>query len=357
MKKKVCMIVPSFNAKGGITTVVSGYKNSELENEYQIEYIETYCDGGKISKVIKAICAYFKFGKELILNKPDLVHIHSSFGGSFYRKLPIIYMASFFRIPIVNHIHGSAIADLYINASPNKKKLVEKCFDKCQYLVVLSEEWKEKIAIVKTDTPTVVIENYSVIHKDCLRKKTNEIKQILFLGFLTELKGCFDIPEIIEKVIQQCDKIKVILAGSGEDEKIQEVLKKKKLEKYFVFPGWVKKEEKEELLKTSNLFLLPSYTEAMPMSILEAMGYGLPIIASNVGGIPQLVEDGENGFMVKPGNIDGFSAAILKIIQNDNLSYEMGKNSLEKADEKYSLEAHIQKIKILYETVLRRDKV
>ena len=198
---------------------------------------------------------------------------------------------------------------------------------------------------------------YKRQHKTCLRKKRSEIKQILFLGFITELKGCFDIPEIIEKVIQQYDKIKVILAGSGEVEEIQEILKKKNLEKYFVFPGWVKKEEKEELLKTANLFLLPSYTEAMPMSILEAMGYGLPIIASNVGGIPQLVEEGKNGFMVTPGDIDGFSTAILNIIQNDDLNYEMGKNSLEKADEKYSLEAHIQKIKELYDTVLRRDKV
>lgn len=356
MKKKVCMIVPSFSAKGGITTVVNGYRNSELENEYQIKYLETYCDGNKLNKIVKAICAYLSFGKELILNKPDLVHIHSSFGGSFYRKLPIIYMASIFKIPIVNHIHGSAIADLYINASPKKKKLVEKCFDKCRYLIVLSEEWKEKISVVKTSTPTVVVENYSVIHKECLCKKTSEIKQILFLGFITELKGCFDIPEIVEKVTRQYDKIKVILAGSGEVKKVQEILKKKKLEKYFIFPGWVKKEEKEKLLKTANLFLLPSYTEAMPMSILEAMGYGLPIIASNVGGIPQLVEDGKNGFMVKPGDIDGFATAILNIIKNDDLNYEMGKSSLEKADEKYSLEGHIEKIKVLYEAVLRRDK-
>lgn len=82
----------------------------------------------------------------------------------------------------------------------------------------------------------------------------------------------------------------------------------------------------------------------------------MPIIASNVGGIPQLVEDGKNGFMVKPGDIDGFATAILNIIQNDDLNYEMGKSSLEKADEKYSLEGHIEKIKVLYEAVLRRDK-
>lgn len=82
------MIVPSFSAKGGITTVVNGYRNSELENEYQIKYLETYCDGNKLNKIVKAICAYLSFGKELILNKPDLVHIHSSFGWEFLRKLP-----------------------------------------------------------------------------------------------------------------------------------------------------------------------------------------------------------------------------------------------------------------------------
>lgn len=88
MKKKVCMVVPSFSAKGGIATVVSGYKGSEIEKHYNIQYIESYCDGNKIKKIFKAIGAYFSFLKEMVRNKPDLVHIHSSFGGSFYRKLP-----------------------------------------------------------------------------------------------------------------------------------------------------------------------------------------------------------------------------------------------------------------------------
>ena len=146
--------------------------------------------------------------------------------------------------------------------------------------------------------------------------------------------------------------MKFILAGSGEIEKLQAIIEEKGISQYFSFPGWVRKEEKENLLKNADIFLLPSYTEAMPMSILEAMGYGLPIVTTNVGGIPQLVEDGKNGYMTDPGNIDSFVKAILKLISNNELIYDMGKKGIEKAYEKYSLEKHLEKVCKLYENVL-----
>ena len=357
MKKKVCMVVPSFSAKGGIATVVSGYKGSELEEIYDVKYIESYCEGNKTKKIIKAMKAYFLFLKEIIFDKPDLVHIHSSFGGSFYRKLPFVYIAKWFKTPVINHIHGSEIANLYINAGEKKKHLVEKCFDKCAYLVVLSDEWKKNLDIVRTKTPKIVIENYSTIHKECLRKKNNDIKNILFLGFITELKGCFDIPEIACRVVKQFPKVKFILAGCGEVEKLKGIINEKGLERYFSFPGWVKKEEKQKLLENADLFFLPSYTEAMPMSILEAMGYGLPIVASNVGGIPQLIEEDRNGFMAKPRDVEVFANDILKIVQDDDLIYDMGNYSLEKASKYYSLESHIEKVEKLYEKVLEEGNI
>ena len=73
--KKVVMVVPSFSAKGGISSVVNGYRGSELEKKYKIKYIESYCDGSKAKKICKAIEAYFLFFKEMTINKPNLVHI------------------------------------------------------------------------------------------------------------------------------------------------------------------------------------------------------------------------------------------------------------------------------------------
>ena len=89
------------------------------------------------------------------------------------------------------------------------------------------------------------------------------------------------------------------------------------------------------------------------MSILEAMGYGLPIVTTNVGGIPQLVDEGKSGYMVEPGDINGFAKSILSLIGDDELIYNMGKEGLEKANEKYSLDKHLEKVGTLYKSVFR----
>ena len=86
--KKVCMIVQDPKVKGGIAAVISGYYGSKLEQDYSMIYVESYQDGSKWEKLIKAIKGYIHFAKVLLTDKPDLVHIHSSFGPSFYRKIP-----------------------------------------------------------------------------------------------------------------------------------------------------------------------------------------------------------------------------------------------------------------------------
>ena len=151
--KKICMIVPSFSAKGGITTVVNGYKDTKLFENYKMNYIETYCDGSKFSKLIKALLAYINFLYVLIIKKPDLVHIHTSFGASFYRKLPFVYLSSWFKIPVISHIHGSEIQKFYINASKFRKEIIDKTFNKYSAVIVLSEEWIEKFKVINTHTP------------------------------------------------------------------------------------------------------------------------------------------------------------------------------------------------------------
>ena len=108
------MVVPSFSAKGGITSVVAGYKGSQLEKDFDIKYIETYCDGNKLSKVLIVLKAYVSYIWLLLFWHPTIIHIHSSFGGSFYRKLPFIIIGSWLKKPIVNHIHGSYYNEFYL---------------------------------------------------------------------------------------------------------------------------------------------------------------------------------------------------------------------------------------------------
>ena len=145
MKKKICMVVPSFSAKGGITSVVSGYRGSQLEKDFEIKYIETYCDGKWLSKLLIALKAYISYIWLLLFWHPSIIHIHSSFGGSFYRKLPFILLGSWFKRPVINHVHGADFGEFYLNAPEIKRKLVKTAYNKCSKLVALSDEWKENL--------------------------------------------------------------------------------------------------------------------------------------------------------------------------------------------------------------------
>ena len=98
----------------------------------------------------------------------------------------------------------------------------------------------------------------------------------------------------------------------------------KKREKLIIFEGWVDREKKQHLLNLSDVYLLPSYIEGVPISILEAESYSKPVISTNVGGIPSIVKNQETGLFVTPGNISEIYRAIKTMIDNEILRYRYG---------------------------------
>lgn len=352
------MIVPNPMVKGGIAAVVNGYRGSKLEEDYEITYVESYRDGSKLEKLLKGISGYFHFAIVLLCHKPDIVHIHSSFGPSFYRKMPFIYMASWAKIPIINHIHGADFDEFYVKASENKREKIRKVYSKCSLLVALSEEWKERLSQIVPSEKAVVIENYSTLHEDALKERMerNCNNTVLFLGELGKRKGCYDIPSVIKMVKESIPNVRFVLAGAGSeaDEKnIKQLIEDKGVRNNTVFPGWVRGEEKDILLRDADVFFLPSYNEGMPMSVLDAMGYGLPIVSTNVGGIPKIVHDGENGYCCEAGDVANLSTGIIDLLTNGKKREAAIKESIKIVKNGYSLDAHLTLLEAVFERVIK----
>ncbi|WP_081675376.1 MULTISPECIES: glycosyltransferase family 4 protein [unclassified Butyrivibrio] len=349
------MIVQDKNVKGGIAAVTSNYYGSRLEKDFDITYVESYCDGGKFTKLIKALRAYREFRKVLRTNRPDIVHVHSSFGPSFFRKYPIIQMAYNAGIPIVNHIHGSALDELYTNAPAWKKRMVEKSYGECSKLIVLSSEWKKKLSVIVPADKIEVVPNYSIIVPEMISEESLDKrfakKQILYLGRFDELKGVVDIPAIASLIKKKFPDVTFVLGGTGETAPTEAEIKRLHLEDTVLLPGWIRGDEKVKLLKESAIFLLPSHMEAMPVSILEAMGYGLPIVSCEVGGIPQVVSKDVNGKLYKPKDVEGMADGIISYLSDKALYDEASRQSLKIADEGYSFESHINKIEKIYKSL------
>lgn len=344
----ICMIVPNEAVKGGIASVVNGYRGSALEAHYRITYIESYQNGSKWSKLAKALKAYLAFFRLLRRDKPDLVHVHSSFGPSFYRKMPFILWSAVRGIPVVNHIHGAEFDSFYERASEAKRRRIKKVYGKCTRLVALSAEWADRLGQIVPRDRIDILENYCrvpAVPYDTGRDR----KQILFLGELGERKGCFDIPSALERVKRQCPDVKLVMAGDGEMESVKDAFRGKGLLEEVSFPGWVRGREKERLLEESGIFLFPSYHEGMPMAILEAMAYGMGIVTTSVGGIPQLIQDGESGFLTSPGDTKAMAEAVERFLTNNDCLTACGRAAREKAASEYSLERHLAKLEAVYE--------
>ena len=358
---KICMVVQDKLVKGGIAAVVNGYRNYDFGDEVDIYYVESYKDGGKLTKAMKALKGCFDFIKTLLLNDIDIVHIHSSFGPSFYREIPFILLADMAKKPIINHIHGADFDVFYTNASLHKKQLIRNIYDRCTKIIALSDEWKTRLSKIVSEDKIVVIENYSTINKNAISERQNKAvsNTVLFLGELGKRKGCYDIPDVAANVVKRIPDIKFILAGAGtkiDECKIKEKIQIAGLTDNFCFPGWVRNQEKEKLLKEADVFFLPSYNEGMPMSILDAMGYALPIISTNVGGISRIVKNGENGYCIEAGNVEEMSRALIEIFTDCDKLKRFGNASYEIADKYYSLDAHIKLLKSVYDEVMRKNR-
>lgn len=345
---KICMVVPDRLVKGGIASVVNGYREHDFGGKCEVSYIESYRNGSKWEKLAKALKGYLLFFREMILNKPDIVHIHSSFGPSFYRKMPFIYMACFRGVPVINHIHGAEFETFYLKASDRKKRRIRKVYGKCTMLIALSEEWKRNLESVVSPEKITVIENYCKIPD---LSGTEKKKQILFLGEIGKRKGCYDIPEIYGRVLEKGERLPLIMAGDGELAEVKKLFEDRDLQKDISFPGWVRGADKDKCLKESGIFLFPSYYEGMPMAVLEAMAYGMAIVTTRVGGIPHLLEDGVNGYLCEPGDIEGLSKRLLELSKDGDKRRKMGERARQKAIEEYSMESHIKKLMDLYDRV------
>lgn len=349
---KVCMIVPNASVKGGIASVVNGYRGSVLEQKYQIRYVESYRDGNKWQKLGKALRGYGAFLGQMLCNRPDIVHIHSSFGPSFYRKMPFIYMSSLFGVPVINHIHGAEFDKFYESASERKKKRIARVYGKCTKLIVLSEEWKERFAAFVPKGHIEVLENYCKIPAEPY-DTGRKTEQVLFMGELGRRKGCYDIPAIWAQVLKEVPSARLIMAGDGEMEAVKEAFVKQGIGSGVAFPGWVRHGEKEKLLRESAVFLLPTYNEGMPMVVLEAMSYGLGIVTTKVGGIPKLIQNGINGCIEKPGELQSMAQDVVRLLREPELCRDYGRKARELARREYSAERHIERLCEIYESAAR----
>lgn len=323
---QIIMLGASLQQNGGIATV----ENLIIEHIHphiKIQHITSHEEGSIIHRIYVFCSAIYTFLCQMCSQKIDAIHIHISDGGSLIRKAILVVLSWPFGKPIIMHAHGAEFHITYQKLPHVLKKVFSWIFRRCQGFIVLSENWEnyyiQNLGLNKKQV--FVLPNPTELPTQIPHRENSTPVILVFCGRVGERKGAFDLITAFAQLSEQQKKsAQLILAGDGEIEKAQQLAAQFNIAEQVTFLGWINSQERDKILSQADVFILPSYNEGLPMAILEAMGWGLPIIATPVGGIPELVINNQNGLIVTPGNIQELSEAIALLIKDEQLRLSLG---------------------------------
>ncbi len=308
---KVLFIGP-LNSYGGIGAVLRTYH----KNIKHFNFIPTHKDQSKIQNTFHFIYSIFEFNYRIIFNKQiKIVHIHSASKGSFVRKIIIAMIAKLYGKKVILHMHGGQFKE-YFKTLLWSKFIFVYLMNQVDLFICLSSEWenyfKNKIGL----NNVTVLGNPVKIENKLFQKPASDELSLLFLGTLNKKKGIFDLIDYISTNEHFKNyKIRLKIGGTGETERLINSISATKYLNQIEYLGFVSGDQKHEAIKACDMFILPSYYEGLPVSILEAMGQGKPVIATNVGGVSSVVKEHSNGWLFEPGQFQQLDIIFDQIVK------------------------------------------
>lgn len=254
------------------------------------------------------------------------VIIFSSTGFSFYEKVFMALIARIYKTKALLFIRSGHFIDL------NKKNKIAKFLNKLllkipNYIGAQGNKWVEFYNEMNVDKSNIkLIHNWIKIYDDIDCKKNNHSVVFLFAGWIVEKKGVLELFDVIEEN-RDLDKYIFRFAGEGT---LFEKLQKRKIDKNLTnieMLGWMGSNELQEEYKKADVFILPSHAEGFPNVILEALNHRLPIISTNVGGIPDSVINEYNGYIIEPKDTKALYESIKKMGESFEKRLEFSQKS------------------------------
>ena len=384
MRKKILIVGQLPPPYHGTSVALRYILDSDyINSRYEVLTINTSRSGisedsdiGRISlnKGLKDLKCFFNLLLRLLTKRIGLVYItiaQTKLG--YIRDGLFILLSKLFGKKCVAHLHGGSFRLLYENSPKWYKRFVETSIGKLDSVIVLSPSLKYIFDGLFDDSKIKVVENciddqFFPTEREVrdklasieLRGKAGSCNsfRVLFLSNLLKSKGYIDVLQAAVVMKKERIPIEFIFAGtwpsSDEEEFALEFVERHKLNDVVKFLGFVSGEKKRSVLLESDIFILPTYYhyEGVPISILEAMAMGLPIITTRHRGIPGIVEEGANGFFIEPGDSEKIAECVIGFFHNPDLQLRMAKSNIEKARARFTKEHYERSLIKVFDEVL-----
>jgi glycosyltransferase involved in cell wall biosynthesis len=351
---QILQLGPGLDVRGGVSSVERIIVES-LGSEVSIRHVATMEEGSPLKKLKVFWQAARTLRRELSNGHPIIVHIHFSSRGSTLRKILLARMALRAKQPVVLHAHGSMFAEFFDGLPKCLQRVVGENLARADRVIVLSKQWKDfytrRCGIAERSV--AIFCNPAAMPEVVPDRTAHSLVQFLFLGRIGHRKGAFDLLRAFAALPNNVRQhARLVFAGDGEVDELKQ--QARKLGDKVDVHSWINAQQRNELFAASDVFVLPSYNEGVPMALLEAMGAGLPVITTPVGGIPDVVDDQQEGLLVTPGDVSTLSAAMLLMITDPNRRKKCAERARQRA-ESLSVGSYIEQLKGLYRDLLAVD--
>lgn len=371
-KPEILFICPLPPPVHGSSIVSQSIKDSAVLNEaFEMDFVNLSTSRkveeiGKQSlmlyakKVLRFIGIYTSTLWKLIIHRYDLCYLAiTCHGVGFLKDAPFVLLCKLFRRKIVIHQHNKGMAKDVDR--PFYRWLLPLVYKNAKVILLSWHLYPDIEKVVKREDVMICPNGIKPTVNPNFQRLPNNIPHILFLSNLLIDKGVLVLLDALKILKDKGYSFVCDFVGSETKDidaaRFAKEVEERGLNSLAIYHGRKYGEEKDVYFKQAEAFVLPSFNEAFPLVNIEAMEYKLPIVSTNVGGIPDEVVDGENGFIIKDKDSQSLADALCKLLGDESLRQKMGENGYQKFKAKFTAMCFENKIKdILIDCIADNNK-
>jgi len=322
---RVLMVGTALGGRGGIASVVDVLRADGLFEREGVVYVATHAEGRRLDKLGSALRGLWRSGRACLGagGRPAIVHVHAGSHASFMRKSLVLLMARMGGARTVFHLHGGGFSRYaQVEAGPLLRRWIRHTLEASSRVIALSPGWAAWVRQCAPRAQVEVVPNPVHLAPSTARERA-EAGRILFLGRLDPAKGVDELLQAGAALAVRHPQLRLVLGGTGDLDWVRRRAFDLGIAGRVETPGWLDAAARDAQLARAWLFCLPSHAEGLPMSVLEAMSAGVPVVATEVGGVPETLADGALGLLVPPHDAAALARVIGRLLDDGQLHAEL----------------------------------
>ena len=357
---KVLIIHPEFENQGGVSGFFSAFKDKFNVDVKHFNIGKRIGEKGPLAAIFRFFNDYLLFAKWLRSGKYNIAHINPSLDfKSVIRDGIFILLSKYYKLKVVVFFHGW---DKLFERKMSQKRLrlFQYSYGQADAFVVLATEFKNKLLewnfkqLIFVET-TAVNDNL-IRHLDIqttVNKRMNDnVFKVLFLARIVKEKGIYEVIEAVRILSNKYSCIELVIAGDGEElQRVKDYVITNNVSN-IIFTGYITGVLKKKFFEESSVYCLPTYGEGCPVSILDAMAFGLPVITRPVGGIIDFFEQGKHGFLTESHEPSVFAHYLEKLYIDTRLYKDISLYNYQYAIDHFLASKVVRKLEKIYQEVL-----